>query len=126
MTWLSTLTGARDDLNDAELELPGDPEPQPVRATLDPRDAKLPAVWLRFDGLAGATLCGDYEHALVTVYCAVATTDLERSLEQAQQLLDLVAPLIPPMSGPRHVALVLPGGGTPATALSYTHQLIID
>jgi hypothetical protein len=125
-TWLEALQGARDELDAAELELPGDPDPVPVRASLDPRDVQLPGVWLRFDGLAGPVLSGELGHVLVTVYCAVATTDLERSLDQVQQLQALVAPLIPPMSELRHVALALPGAGVPATALSFTHQLIID
>jgi hypothetical protein len=123
VTWLSTLTAAVAELNAAELELPGD---LPVRAALSPQDVQLPGVWVRFDGLQGTTLCGDPAGVLVTVYCAVATGDLERSLEQVEQLLALVAPLIPPMSDLRHVALALPGAGTPATALSFTHQLIID
>lgn len=126
MGWIETLQAARDELNAAELELPGNPDPQPVRATLDPRDLKLPGVWLKFDGLQGPVLCGEYGGVMVTVYCAVATGELERTLEQLQQLGALVGPSIPPMSDPRHVALALPGGGTPATALSYTHQLVIE
>lgn len=126
MTWLETLQAARDDLNAAELELPGIPDPLPVRASLDPKDVQLPGVWLRMDGLQGPVLCGELGGVLVTVYCAVATTDLERSLDQVQQLQALVAGIIPPMSDLRHVALALPGAGTPATALSYTHQLIIQ
>lgn len=125
-TWLETLLAARDELNAAELELPGDPDPLPIRAAIHPQDVQLPGVWLRFDGLTGGTLAGEFGGVLVTLYCAVATTDLERSLGQAQELLAQVAGIVPPMSGPRHVALALPGAGTPATALSYTHQLIID
>lgn len=125
-TWLETLNAAVAELNTAELELPGDPDPLPVRAALHPQDVQLPGVWVRFDGLQAGVLCGDVSGVLVTIYCAVATTDLDRSLTQAQQLLALVAPLIPPMSDLRHVALALPGAGTPATALSFTHQLIID
>lgn len=121
-TWLEALTGAVEAVNTAELDLdPGGP----VRAALDPRGIGLPGVWVRFDGLAGPTLDCHVSGVLVTVFCVVASQDLERALGQAQELLALVADVIPPMSESRHVALAIPGVGTPATALSYTHQLTL-
>lgn len=120
MTWIEALRDARDAINAAELQL-GD---APVRASLDPKDLTLPGVWLKLDGLQGQSLCGEFTYALVTVYCTVATTgDVDRDLDAALQLLPLVATVIPPQSDPRHVALALPGAGTPATALSYAHNL---
>lgn len=118
MSFLAALRGARDALIAAEL-----------RATLEPKELTLPGVWIKLDGLGGPVLAGGVagrSEALVTIYCAVPTTDVERSLEAAEQLLAAVAAIVPPMSDPRHVALALPGGGTPATALSYQHALTID
>lgn len=119
-TWIEALRDARDAVNAAELQL----NEQPVRASLDPKDLTLPGVWIKLDGLQGQVLCGEFDGALITVYCAVATTgDVDRDLDAALQLLPFIAAVIPPMSGPRHVALALPGAGTPATALSYQHTL---
>lgn len=118
MSFLACLGDARDQVLAADLE-----------CVLDPREATtLPAVWLRMDGLAGPVLAGGAggrSRVLVTVFCLVRPVDTERDLEALEALLAQVAAVIPPMSDPRHVGVLLPGGGQPAPALSYTHDLLI-
>jgi hypothetical protein len=118
MGFLAALQDARDTLVAADLT-----------AVLDPREATtLPAVWIRFDGLAGPVLSGGSagrSRVLVTVFAMVAPLDPERDLEALGPFLDAVAAVIPPHSDPRHVAVALPGGGTPAPAMSYTRELLI-
>jgi hypothetical protein len=100
-----------------------------LTCVLDPRElTALPAVWLRFDGLAGPVLAGGVagrSRVLVTVFLVATPVDPQRDLEALEPLLGQVAGIIPPMSDIRAVALALPAGGTPATALSYTHELLI-
>lgn len=101
-----------------------------ITCVLDPQElTTLPAVWLRVDALTGPTLAGGAvgrSRVQVTVFCVVPPVDPQRNLEALEPLLDQVAAVIPPMSDPRHVALAnLPGGGTPAPAMSYTHELLI-
>jgi hypothetical protein len=113
---LSTLTSARDLVADAGVD-----------CQLDPRAlTRLPAVWIRLDGLSAPTLEKAYSVALVTVFCIVPPLDPERDLGALEPLLATVAAIIPPMTDPTLVALGLPGGGTPAPAFSYTHDLTID
>jgi hypothetical protein len=113
---LATLTSARDLVAEAD-----------ITCTLDPRQlATLPAVWIRLDALKGATLDAQWSLAQVTVFVIVKPLDVERDMTALEPLLAQVAALIPPMSDPRLVALQLPGGGTPAPAMSYTHDLAID
>lgn len=122
MGWASELVDAADAVAEG-AELP---------CVLDPQDLNtLPAVWLRFDGLGGPVLRnGDKNltasRVLVTVLVIVAPLDPRRNLEALEPLLETVAGIIPPMSDPRHVAVAnLPGGGTPAPAMSYQHELTI-
>lgn len=119
MGFLSELQSARDTVVAAD-----------IACTLDPRElTTLPAVWLRLDGLAGPVLSGGSagrSRVLVTVFCLVSPVDPERDLERLEPLLDAVAAIIPPMSDPRHVGVLLPGGGQPAPAMSYTHELLIS
>lgn len=104
----------------AELQAAG------IHATLDPRDLQLPGVWVKLVELRGPTLAQPAGSTCVaTFYAAVATMDLVDTLSNLAQLLDQVVAVVPPMTGPRHVALALPGGGTPASALAYDHQLVI-
>lgn len=118
MGFLACLQSARDTVLAADLF-----------CTLDPRElTTLPGVWLRFDGLRGPVLSGGSAGrslALVTVFCLVPPVDPERDMEALEPLLDQVAAIIPPHSDPRHVGVMLPGGGQPAPAMSYTHDLLI-
>lgn len=116
MGFVDTLLDAQTQVQNADLA-----------CVLDPRDlTTLPAVWIRLDGLAGATMGADYSKALVTVFCIVKPVDTQRDLEALEPLLEQVAAIIPPMSDPRHVALAgLPQAGTPCPAISYTHDLLI-
>jgi hypothetical protein len=97
---------------------------------LDPRDiTTLPAVWIRFDGLGGPMLSGGSagrSRVLITVFCIVQPTDPQRDLEALEPFLETVSSIIPPLTDPKHVGVLLPGHGTAAPAMSYTHDLTID
>lgn len=118
MGFVKALTDARDTLVAANLA-----------CVLDPRElTTFPAVWLRMDGLGGPTLGGlaaGRSRCLVTVFCLVGPVDTERDLEDLEPHLEAVAAVIPAHSDPRLVGVLLPGGGTPAPAMSYTHDLLI-
>jgi hypothetical protein len=119
VSFVEALTDARDTVAAADIV-----------CTLDPKElTTLPAVWIRFDGLAGPVLAGGVagrSRALVTVFVIVPPVDPVRDLTALEPFLVTVAGIIPPMSDPRHVAVVIPGGGTPAPAMSYTHDLVIQ
>lgn len=98
-------------------------------ADTDLRQLQLPGVWVRLDALVGPVLAGGVAgraRAQVSVYAIVKPTDSTRDLESLQPLVEATAAVIPPMSDLRHVALVLPAGGTPAPALVYHHDLLIQ
>lgn len=107
-----------------------DPDDPIIRATLDARELPLPGVWIRLRGLGGpkvlATGGVSMSKCLISVYCAVETQDPKRVYAALQALSTAVCAVIPPMTEPRHVQLVLPGGGTPASALTYDHDLRIE
>lgn len=118
MGFVDCLRDARDSVKAAGLE-----------CVLDPRElTAFPAVWLRFDGLAGPVLAGGAagrSRCLVTVFCVVSSLDPERELDALEPHLEAVAAVIPPHTDPRFVGVLLPGGGQPAPAMTYTHDLLI-
>lgn len=126
MGFTETLEAARDAL------IGPDPDQPLIRASLDLRDLTvLPGVFLRLDGLAGPTLQDGMRQpsrALITVYCLVPTTNPAEAMRDVEDLFSQVAAVIPPRptTNVRHVSVPLPGAGTPATALSYEHDLKID
>lgn len=98
-------------------------------ADTDLRQLRLPGVWVRLDALVGPVLgqgVAGRARAQVSVYAIVKPTDSTRDLEALQDLVEPCAAVIPPMSDLRHVALVLPAGGTPAPALVYHHDLLMQ
>jgi hypothetical protein len=119
-TWRDTLEEVRDDLNVA-LEVAGMPD---TRAVLDPTELQTPGVWVKMRALAAGTLNGDL--CAVTIYCAVPDADRwGTTFDALQALTEVVTGIVPPMSEQVLVALPLPGGGTPAPAVRYDHDLIL-
>lgn len=122
-TWRATLTAAQEAVQAAVDALGLDSQPQVVT---DPRLLSQPGIYLKLTGVRGETLTGGY--ALVTVYAVVADGgDWMETLDQLQALATPVLGVIPAMDAqPTLVALPLPGGGTPAPAVRWDHDLTLD
>jgi hypothetical protein len=123
MSWLSTLEAAQADLTAALAAATLPAELEAAQVVIDPRHLRAPAVYVKLRALTG-TLEGNY--AEVTVFVMVPDGDFDVVITALEALSGPVVATVPPMTTPTLVALPLPRGGTPAPALRYDHQLIIE
>lgn len=123
MSWHSTLTAAQADVAAALAAAALPTTLTHAQVVLDPRKLTAPAVYVKLRALTG-NLEGNY--AEVTVYVIVPDGDFPVVIDALEALAEPVMAAIPPMTTPTLVALPLPHGGTPAPALRYDHQLIIE
>lgn len=123
MSWLTTLQAAQAEIVDALADAGLPDTLQAPAVVLELKTLTAPGVWVKLTALTG-TLDGNY--AQVTIYVVVPDTDLGTVLDALEALSGPVMAAVPPMSTPTLVAFPMPQGGTPAPALRYTHDLVIE